>query len=176
MSAGTQCLSVSLDLHACACGYSAVHGSILLAMLKKSHISGSEGSTKAVSGESPATKNESKALCRKIQPGLKGPRHGAHPLEVRLGFTATMIFSSRFILNLFERLRDGISGKNSHSSRTPVSGGRQGPNHTLAPGMQSEILVNVITMHDMAPGQDVNDESASQMKGGEWAREDGSMA
>ncbi|KAJ7179771.1 hypothetical protein C8R46DRAFT_1029206 [Mycena filopes] len=96
-----------------------------------------------------------------------------------LGFAATMIFSSRFILNLSERSRDGISGDTSHSSRTPVSGGRRGPNHTLA-GTQSEIVVNVkknvITMHDMVPGQDVDDESASQVKGGEWAREDGSMA
>ncbi|KAJ7179770.1 hypothetical protein C8R46DRAFT_647535 [Mycena filopes] len=98
-----------------------------------------------------------------------------------LGFAVTMIFSSRFILNLSERSRDGVSGDQSHSSRTPVSGNRRGANHTL--GTTSEIVVNVkknvITMHDMVPGQDGDDsESARQvnLKGGEWTREDGSMA
>ncbi|KAF7341143.1 hypothetical protein MVEN_01849100 [Mycena venus] len=40
-----------------------------------------------------------------------------------LGFAVTMIFSARFILNLSERTHDGVSGDNSHSSRTPASGG-----------------------------------------------------
>ncbi|KAJ7337693.1 hypothetical protein DFH08DRAFT_1015042 [Mycena albidolilacea] len=73
-----------------------------------------------------------------------------------LGFAVTMIFSSRFILNLSERARAGLSGDNSHSSRTPASGGRRQPNHTI--GTRSEgpdniivtVVKNVITMHDMS--------------------------
>ncbi|KAJ7785135.1 hypothetical protein DFH07DRAFT_975615 [Mycena maculata] len=91
-----------------------------------------------------------------------------------LGFAATMIFSSRFILNLSERARDGVSGD---SSRTPASGGRRGANHTMAgtgtegPELVVTVVKNVITMHDM--GHD--DESARQVKGEQWDAEDGSM-
>ncbi|KAJ7858379.1 hypothetical protein B0H14DRAFT_3447296 [Mycena olivaceomarginata] len=95
-----------------------------------------------------------------------------------LGFAVTMIFSSRFILNLSERARDGLSGDNSHSSRTPASGGRRQPNHTI--GTRSEgpdniivtVVKNVITMHDMSP----DDESVGQVKGEQWGTETGSMA
>ncbi|KAJ7021875.1 hypothetical protein C8F04DRAFT_1195016 [Mycena alexandri] len=90
-----------------------------------------------------------------------------------LGFATTMIFSSRFILNLSERSRDGISGDNSHSSRTPASGGRRGPNHTMAgttsEGIVVNVVKNVITMKDMVG-------ATSELKAGEWAREDNSMA
>ncbi|KAF8183326.1 hypothetical protein K438DRAFT_1975188 [Mycena galopus ATCC 62051] len=94
-----------------------------------------------------------------------------------LGFAVTMIFSSRFILNLSERTRDGLSGDNSHSSRTPVSGGRRGVNGRTGntngenPELVVTVVKNVITMHDM-----VNEtESARQVKG-EWSAEEGSMA
>ncbi|KAJ6473682.1 hypothetical protein C8R45DRAFT_1103376 [Mycena sanguinolenta] len=93
-----------------------------------------------------------------------------------LGFAATTIFSSRFILNLSERTRrDGLSGDNSHSSRSHMpSGGRRAE---VNPGTRSEapelivtVQKNVITMHDM------DDDSARQVKGGaNWGAEDASI-
>ncbi|KAJ7756058.1 hypothetical protein DFH07DRAFT_940742 [Mycena maculata] len=90
-----------------------------------------------------------------------------------LGYAATMIFSSRFVLNLSERTRDGLSGDNSHSSRTPASGGRRGGNHTIAgtgtegPEIVVSVVKNVITMHDMGP----DDESARKVEGGKWSND-----
>ncbi|KAJ7867807.1 hypothetical protein B0H13DRAFT_2559645 [Mycena leptocephala] len=65
-----------------------------------------------------------------------------------LGFAVTMIFSSRFILNLSERAMDGVTGDHSHSSRAP------GP----------ELVTVVKNVPD--------DESARQVKGGKWGAED----
>ncbi|KAJ6529776.1 hypothetical protein B0H19DRAFT_1193199 [Mycena capillaripes] len=90
-----------------------------------------------------------------------------------LGFAVTMIFSSRFILNLSERTRDGLSGDNSHSSRTPASGGRRAPNQAVT-GTRSEgpelvvtVVKNVITMHDMG----TDDDSARRVKSEPWGTE-----
>ncbi|KAJ7033603.1 hypothetical protein C8F04DRAFT_1395996 [Mycena alexandri] len=81
-----------------------------------------------------------------------------------LGFAVTMIFSSRFILNLSERARDGLSGDNSNTSRTPASG-RRGPHQTGGDPMRVEVTKNVITMTDMGP-----DDASEQMnvKGEQW--------
>ncbi|KAF7328455.1 hypothetical protein MSAN_02482000 [Mycena sanguinolenta] len=92
-----------------------------------------------------------------------------------LGFAATTIFSSRFILNLSERTRrDGLSGDNSHSSRSHMpSSGRRDVNpgtRSEAPDLIITVQKNVITMHD------IDDESARQVKGGaNWGAEDASM-
>ncbi|KAJ7457143.1 hypothetical protein B0H11DRAFT_215800 [Mycena galericulata] len=92
-----------------------------------------------------------------------------------LGFATTMIFSSRFILNLSERARDGVSGDHSHSSRTPASGGRRAANNHTIGGTNSDgpelvvtVVKNVITMHDMSPDDDL----ARQVKGEQWGTED----
>ncbi|KAJ7493954.1 hypothetical protein FB451DRAFT_1491515 [Mycena latifolia] len=102
------------------------------------------------------------------------------PSASTLGFAATMIFSARFILNLSEHTRDGVSGDHSHTSRTPAGGhngtaGFRGANHTVGDGPELvvKVMKNVITMNDM--GHD--DDSESRMKGGaQWGAEDGSMA
>ncbi|KAJ7513148.1 hypothetical protein B0H11DRAFT_18244 [Mycena galericulata] len=97
-----------------------------------------------------------------------------------LGFAVTMIFSSRFILNLSERAHDGVSGDHSHSSRTPATGGRRAANNHAIGGTDSDgpelvvtVVKNVITMRDLSP----DDELARQVKGEQWGTEDGnSMA
>ncbi|KAJ7221274.1 hypothetical protein GGX14DRAFT_669242 [Mycena pura] len=86
-----------------------------------------------------------------------------------LGFAATMIFSSRFILNLSEHVRDGISGEQS-TSRTPAPhhashhpafrtanqlASEDGPDG----GLVVKVMKNVITMSDM--GRDHADEVKS---------------
>ncbi|KAJ7877812.1 hypothetical protein B0H13DRAFT_2346889 [Mycena leptocephala] len=71
-----------------------------------------------------------------------------------LGFAATMIFSSRFILNLSDHsARDGISDQH-HSSRTPThnpTGAFRGANNTSngEPELVVKVMQNVITMSDM---------------------------
>ncbi|KAJ7027166.1 hypothetical protein C8F04DRAFT_1189831 [Mycena alexandri] len=86
-----------------------------------------------------------------------------------LGYAVTMVFSSRFILNLSERTRDGLSGDNSRTSRTPMSGGRRGPPHTTGgeDAMVVTVTKNVMTMHDMGP----DDVSERQVKGETWGIE-----
>ncbi|KAJ6493203.1 hypothetical protein C8R45DRAFT_1095717 [Mycena sanguinolenta] len=80
---------------------------------------------------------------------------------VSLGIAMTMIFSSRFILNLSEHIRDGLSGDRSHTSRTPHNHATTGfrPQNT-----DTEIVVKVtqdiITMNDMNREDDV--ESATK--------------
>ncbi|KAJ7776317.1 hypothetical protein B0H16DRAFT_1712690 [Mycena metata] len=82
-----------------------------------------------------------------------------------LGYAVTMVFSSRFILNLSERTRDGLSGDNSRTSRTPMSGGRRGAQPTAGEdAMVVTVTKNVITMHDMGP----DDVSERQVKGETW--------
>ncbi|KAJ7210429.1 hypothetical protein GGX14DRAFT_95051, partial [Mycena pura] len=90
-----------------------------------------------------------------------------------LGFAVTMIFSSRFILNLSERTRDGLSGDNSHSSRTPATGARRGVHgmtgtHSEGPELVVTVVKNVITMHDLP------EDEARQVKleGERWGAED----
>ncbi|KAJ7252821.1 hypothetical protein C8J57DRAFT_1474038, partial [Mycena rebaudengoi] len=89
-----------------------------------------------------------------------------------LGFAFTMIFSGRFILNLSEHVRDGISGEHS-SSRTPVGpashhrGFRAG--NQLASvkeqdgGLVVKVVQNVLTMSDM--GRDGDAETKSGVNG-----------
>ncbi|KAK7058103.1 hypothetical protein R3P38DRAFT_1193512 [Favolaschia claudopus] len=89
-----------------------------------------------------------------------------------LGFAVTMIFSGRFILNLSERSRDGLSGDNSHSSRTPASGGRRHNNlesmHSQPENIVVTVMKNVVTMHDHEMGAgDTKDASPRQVKWGE---------
>ncbi|KAK7017813.1 hypothetical protein R3P38DRAFT_3560439 [Favolaschia claudopus] len=86
-----------------------------------------------------------------------------------LGFAVTMIYSGRFILTLSERSRDGLSGDDSHSSRTPTSGGRRHANRTLGLDTRSEgpdnvvitVMKNVVTV-----------DSASSPKEVKWAERD----
>ncbi|KAJ7759883.1 hypothetical protein B0H16DRAFT_1884773 [Mycena metata] len=73
-----------------------------------------------------------------------------------LGYAVTMIFSSRFILNLSEHMCDGLSGDST--SRTPMSGqgGRRALHRTGTTGGGDDPMVvtvtkNVITMTDMGP-------------------------
>jgi len=79
-----------------------------------------------------------------------------------LGFAATMIFSSRFILNLSEHVRDGVSGEQS-ASRTPASHhpafrtGNQITSETDPDGgiqVVVKVMKNVITMNDMGHDDD----------------------
>ncbi|KAJ7685961.1 hypothetical protein B0H17DRAFT_17149 [Mycena rosella] len=97
-----------------------------------------------------------------------------------LGIAATMIFSSRFILNLSEHLRDGVSGNHSITSGTPAhhgAAGFRGANHAVGEGSELAIKVekNVITMNDM--GRVSRDtESEPQMKDGAQWGADGSIA
>ncbi|KAK7018156.1 hypothetical protein R3P38DRAFT_2539156 [Favolaschia claudopus] len=94
-----------------------------------------------------------------------------------LGFAVTMIYSGRFILTLSERSRDGLSGDDSHSSRTPTSGGRRHANRTLGLDTRSEgpdnvvitVMKNVVTVSDMEMGQV---DSASSPKEVKWAERD----
>ncbi|KAF7358592.1 hypothetical protein MSAN_01197700 [Mycena sanguinolenta] len=85
-----------------------------------------------------------------------------------LGFAATMIFSSRFILNLSERTRhDGLSGDNSHSG--PTSGGRRdgNPTRSEAPELLISVAKNVLTVRDFG-----TEEPGQQTKTGpDWGRE-----
>ncbi|KAJ7753184.1 hypothetical protein B0H16DRAFT_1886991 [Mycena metata] len=73
-----------------------------------------------------------------------------------LGYAVTMIFSSRFILNLSEHIREGLSGDST--SRTPMSGhgGRRALHRIGTTGGGDDPMVvtvtkNVITMTDMGP-------------------------
>ncbi|KAJ7753191.1 hypothetical protein B0H16DRAFT_1886996 [Mycena metata] len=73
-----------------------------------------------------------------------------------LGYAVTMIFSSRFILNLSEHIREGLSGDST--SRTPMSGhgGRRALHRIGTTGRGDDPMVvtvtkNVITMTDMGP-------------------------
>ncbi|KAJ7433668.1 hypothetical protein B0H11DRAFT_2120976 [Mycena galericulata] len=97
------------------------------------------------------------------------------PSASGLGFAATMIFSSRFILNLSEHIRDGVSGDQSHSSRPVHNTAAFRANNTSqrdAPELVVKVVKNVITMNDM--GRD--DESETRSKAGEqWGPEDGKM-
>ncbi|KAJ7864153.1 hypothetical protein B0H13DRAFT_2353807 [Mycena leptocephala] len=91
---------------------------------------------------------------------------------VSLGFASTMIFSGRFILNLAEHVRDGVSGDQGHSSRTPrtpmASGFR--PQNTVTGSSDSPLVVsvmrNVITMDDI--GKERDPESATKHRS-HWA-------
>ncbi|KAJ7909151.1 hypothetical protein B0H13DRAFT_2015104 [Mycena leptocephala] len=83
-----------------------------------------------------------------------------------LGYAVTMIFSSRFILNLSERSRDGVSGDNSYTSRTPVSGGRRAPQQAAGESVVVNVTKNVITMRDMG-----DDGSERHVKGEQWGAE-----
>ncbi|KAJ7018700.1 hypothetical protein C8F04DRAFT_1404750 [Mycena alexandri] len=83
-----------------------------------------------------------------------------------LGYAVTMIFSSRFILNLSEHSRDNISGDSS-SRGMSAPRGRRGPpqNRTTGAGddpMVVTVTKNVITMTDMGPDE------ASSVKGERW--------
>ncbi|KAJ7046106.1 hypothetical protein C8F04DRAFT_1063320, partial [Mycena alexandri] len=85
------------------------------------------------------------------------------------GYAVTMIFSSRFILNLSERTRsDGLSGDNL--SRTPVSGGRRGPSHVRGGDDSVGITVTkcVLTMHDIATVNSSELQSKMIVKSERW--------
>ncbi|KAJ7802273.1 hypothetical protein B0H14DRAFT_3488582 [Mycena olivaceomarginata] len=78
---------------------------------------------------------------------------------VPLGVVTTMIFSSRFVLNLSEHVRDGISGDQTHSSRTPHSGLRgqtMRGRTTDDPELIVKVTKNVITMNDMGEDDTVS--------------------
>ncbi|KAJ7450290.1 hypothetical protein B0H11DRAFT_2246858 [Mycena galericulata] len=89
-----------------------------------------------------------------------------------LGFAVTMIFSGRFILNLSEHVRDGISGELS-SSRTPASPGVHHPGFRTGSqlasgngqdgGLVVKVVQNVITMNDL--GRDADTETKSRGHG-----------
>ncbi|KAJ7482533.1 hypothetical protein FB451DRAFT_1235571 [Mycena latifolia] len=79
-----------------------------------------------------------------------------------LGFAFTMIFSGRFILNLSEHARDGISNEQSWS-RTPVTPGAHHPTFRATQlgsgneqdgGIVVKVAQSVITMHDMGHNSD----------------------
>ncbi|KAJ7936984.1 hypothetical protein B0H13DRAFT_2303303 [Mycena leptocephala] len=95
------------------------------------------------------------------------------PSATTLGYAATMIFSGRFILNLSEHVRDGVSGDNS--SRTPQNNGTNGfraPNSAVdRPELVVTVMKNVITMSDM-----VRDDLESQSQKEQWVGDNGSMA
>ncbi|KAJ6541063.1 hypothetical protein DFH09DRAFT_1322914 [Mycena vulgaris] len=98
------------------------------------------------------------------------------PSASTLGFAATMTFSSRFILNLSEHIRDGVSGDHSNTSRTPHNGTNfRAANHAVGEGPELvvKVMKNVITMSDM--GRDDDSESRSKAAV-QWGAEDGSMA
>ncbi|KAF8177573.1 hypothetical protein K438DRAFT_1770022 [Mycena galopus ATCC 62051] len=88
---------------------------------------------------------------------------------VSLGVATTMIFSARFILNLSEHVRDGLSGDRSHTSRTPQNHGTTGfrPQNTNDPDIVVKVTKNVITMNDMNQEDDIE----SRTKSGGWRRE-----
>nr|GAT57932.1 predicted protein [Mycena chlorophos] len=89
------------------------------------------------------------------------------PSASTLGMATTMIFSSRFILNLSEHARgDGRSGDHTHSSRSRghgFSGGRRGDGavrelaNSTSPdgGIVVRVVKDVITMNDMSGSMDV---------------------
>ncbi|KAJ7860121.1 hypothetical protein B0H14DRAFT_2745656 [Mycena olivaceomarginata] len=91
---------------------------------------------------------------------------------VSLGFASTMIFSGRFILNLSEHVRDGVSGDQGHSSRTPRTPMDSGfrPQNTATGSSDSPLVVsvmrNVITMDDI--GKERDPESATKHRS-HWA-------
>ncbi|KAJ7673671.1 hypothetical protein DFH06DRAFT_1292554 [Mycena polygramma] len=79
-----------------------------------------------------------------------------------LGFAFTMIFSGRFILNLSEHTRDGVSNEQSWS-RTPVSPAAHHPTLRATQlgarneqdgGIVVKVAESVITMHDMGRDSD----------------------
>ncbi|KAJ7201127.1 hypothetical protein GGX14DRAFT_400303 [Mycena pura] len=92
-----------------------------------------------------------------------------------LGFAVTMIFSSRFILNLSEHMRDGVSGDQS-SSRTPVHHSSNHPGFRNANQLGSgtephrdivvKVVKNVITMSDI--GRDDDLESRTKSGNEQW--------
>ncbi|KAJ6575746.1 hypothetical protein DFH09DRAFT_1455163 [Mycena vulgaris] len=98
------------------------------------------------------------------------------PSASTLGFAATMIFSSRFILGLSEHIRVGVSGDHSNTSRTPHNGTNfRAANHAVGEGPELvvKVMKNVITMSDM--GRDDDSESRSKAAV-QWGADDGSMA
>nr|GAT59866.1 predicted protein [Mycena chlorophos] len=102
-----------------------------------------------------------------------------------LGEASTMIFSSRFILNLSEHARaDGRSGDHTHSSRSRglgFSGGRRDPARELANstspdgGIVVRVVKDVITMNDMTDSKhtvagDESDGEVRSTNGGKGGR------
>lgn len=65
-----------------------------------------------------------------------------------------------------ERSRDGLSGDNSYTSRTPVSGGRRAPQQAAGESVVVNVTKNVITMRDMG-----DDGSERHVKGEQWGAE-----
>ncbi|KAJ7589940.1 hypothetical protein C8J56DRAFT_1048104 [Mycena floridula] len=95
------------------------------------------------------------------------------PSASTLGFAATMIFSSRFILNLSEHIRDSTS--ESHSLSRPhntTNHGFRGGNgaESTTPDLVVKVVQNVITMDDL--GND--DDAESRTKGrSQWNADEG---
>ncbi|KAJ7155229.1 hypothetical protein C8R46DRAFT_1296602 [Mycena filopes] len=86
-----------------------------------------------------------------------------------LGYAVTMIFSSRFILNLSERTRDGISGDSSSRSR-PATNARRIPT-AGAESVVVNVTKNVFTMRDMGPADDADTDAGTPVKGEHWGVE-----
>ncbi|KAJ7160253.1 hypothetical protein C8R46DRAFT_1194649 [Mycena filopes] len=90
-----------------------------------------------------------------------------------LGFAVTMIFSSRFILNLSERAREPISGDSSSRSRgrpnLPTGGAEDIGVAAGAGGIT--VTKTVYTMHDMGMGDDAASDRQMTVKGEEWVRD-----
>ncbi|KAF8190195.1 hypothetical protein K438DRAFT_1971072 [Mycena galopus ATCC 62051] len=87
---------------------------------------------------------------------------------VSLGVATTTIFSSRFIINLSEHVRDGLSGDRSHTSRTPQNHRTTGfrAHNTGEPEIVVNVTKSVIKMNDV----NLEDDTESRTKGGEqWS-------
>ncbi|KAJ7243771.1 hypothetical protein C8J57DRAFT_1365834 [Mycena rebaudengoi] len=91
------------------------------------------------------------------------------PSASTLGFAATMIFSSRFVLNLSEHVRETSELSGSRPPQNNVSShGFRGGHSQQEPELVVKVVKNVITMDDMSMSRD--DDSESRMKGGvQWA-------
>ncbi|KAJ7169242.1 hypothetical protein C8R43DRAFT_1121129 [Mycena crocata] len=90
------------------------------------------------------------------------------PSASTLGFAATMIFSARFILNLSEHIRDGVSGDQSTSrQQAHATGGYRGPNTITGadvPEIKVKVMKNVITMNDMGRDDDAESRTKSDFR------------
>ncbi|KAK7062272.1 hypothetical protein R3P38DRAFT_2493813 [Favolaschia claudopus] len=101
---------------------------------------------------------------------FQSPNTALQPAASTLGMATTTIFSGRFVLNLSEHMRDGVSGDQTHSSRTPAHntrGNAGGGSNVEDTGIVVRVMKNVITMNDM--GQDDDAESRTKGSAGQWS-------
>ncbi|KAJ7305644.1 hypothetical protein DFH08DRAFT_902506 [Mycena albidolilacea] len=104
---------------------------------------------------------------------FQNPQTVVQSSAVSLGYTSTMIFSGRFILNLSEHVRDGFSGDQDHSSRTPrtpITPGFRTRGETMngsEPPLVVSVMKNVITMDDM--GKEDGEPRSASKNASQWA-------